>query len=129
MIRRAAARARWAVSDLRIARRTRAASELTEDRSTGGGFQPIAALPLTDAAIGAAIASIRTRAGIAVDDAALSAAIDAELLHAVERGQTACTVLILDALVRGLDSTVDEVLRIAHLRVATDQLCRADDVV
>ena len=68
-------------------------------------------------------------AGAAVDDAALSAAIDAELLHAVERGQTACTVLILDALVRGLDSTVDEVLRIAHLRVATDQLCRADDVV
>lgn len=128
MIRRAAARARWAVSDLRIARRTRAASELTEDCGTGG-FQPVAALPLTDAAVGAAISSIRTRAGIAVDDAALSAAIDAQLLRAIERGQTACTVVILDALVRGLDTTVDEVLRIAHLRVATDQLCRANDVV
>ncbi len=128
MIRRAAARARWAVSDFRIARRARAASEPTQDRSTGG-FKPIVALPLTDAAVGSAVASIRSHAGIAVEDAALSAAVDAQLLRAIEAGQAACTVVILDALVRGLGSTVDEVLRIAHLRVATDQLCCANDAV
>lgn len=130
---RTAARVRWALSDRRASHRARrAAAGTAHGPSTVpaiGGWDAISPTALTDAAVGAAFRAVREHAGVDLDDAAYAAALDVTTLRAIEAGQLACSVVVLDAFARAMGSDLDAVVRRARVAAAMQDLFRDDDLV